>query len=351
MSNVWRPLVFVAAFTLFLTVPAAAQTVLLRGATPGEPVEVFVNGEKSASGTVGPDGQVSLESTIPANEAGRQEMDARVYVDVCGKAHRVQIVNRNMPVPPRESECERREISGIFWVRQRSTLVIDVAGAIPTLLLRQGSYDPNAILRIRRQSPTGLVIFGGGGWGSLSNVRAAGCGTVTDCVGEDGGGAYTAGAAFWITKFLAAEATFLRPAKADYRGGGTGFDFTHALDAEAFTVAGILAAPIGPVRLYGKGGGSYHRAIATTVQIQEDSVITVDGEPVTIPGGTQTFALETKGWGWLFGGGLEGWVTPRFALYTEAGLAKLKGPAVGAENIERSDSVSYIVAGTRLRLF
>ena len=50
--------------------------------------------------------------------------------------------------------------------------------------------------------------------------------------------------------------------------------------------------------------------------------------PQTFKGGTQTFETETRGWGWLFGGGLEAWIKPSFAIYGEAGSAALKGSAI-----------------------
>jgi hypothetical protein len=351
MTNSLRRLGLAAALTLFVPSVGAAQTVLLRGGTPGSTVEIFINSQKSNSGVVAAGGEVQVLGTMPPNPDGKAEMDSRVYVDTCGKTYRVHIVNRNMPAPVREDGCERDEVAGIFWVRQRSTLVLDVAPEIPTLLLRQGSYDPRAALRIKREVPTGLIVFGSGGWGTFNNVAPQGCGLVPDCLGEDSGGSFTLGTAVWLKRWLGGEVAYVRPRKADYRGGGTNYDFTHSLDAEALTLAGLLAAPLGPVRLYGKGGGSFHRAVSSSTQIQQDTTITVNDEVVTIPGGTQVFAVKTQGWSWLAGGGIEGWVTPRFALFAEVAMAKVKGPARVGSDLAIDERVTYTVGGVRLKLF
>lgn len=351
MTNALRRLGLAAAISFFLPAAAAAQTVLLKGAAPGSTVEIFINNQQATTGVVAADGQVSLTGTLPANEDAKAEMDSRVYVDTCGETYRVHIMNRNMPAPPRGDGCERDEVSGVFWVRQRSTLVLDVAPEIPTLLLRQGRYDPNAALRIKREVPTGVIVFGSGGWGTFQNVNAAGCGTVTDCVGDQSGASYTLGAAVWLTKWLGGEVAYVRPRTADYRGGGVNYDFTHTFEAEVLTVAGLLGAPLGPVRLYGKGGGSFHRAISSGTQTHPETTVTVDGAVVTIPGGTQVFGVKTQGWSWLAGGGFEGWVTPRFALFAEVAMAKVKGPARFGSDLEINERITYTVGGVRLKLF
>lgn len=346
-----RRLGLAAAFSVLVPAAAAAQTILLKGAPTGSTVEIFVNNQQAATGVVPAGGEVTLTGTIPPNDEQRPEMDSRVYVDSCGGTYRIHIMNRNMPAPPRGDGCERDEIAGVFWVRQRSTLVIDVEPEIPTLLLRQGRYDPNAALRIRREVPVGWILFGSGGWGTFNNVFPQGCGTVQDCVGEHSGGSFTLGTAVWVRRWLGGEVAYVRPREADYRGGGTGFDFTHTLDAEAVTLAGLLGAPLGPVRIYGKVGGTFHRAVASGTQTNQDTTITVDGAPIVIPGGEQVFAVKTQGWSWLAGGGLEGWVTSRFALYSEFALAKMQGPARFGSDLEMNQRITYTVGGVKLRLF
>jgi hypothetical protein len=90
------------------------------------------------------------------------------------------------------------------------------------------------------------------------------------------------------------------------------------------------------VRLYGKGGLNYHQATSTTVQ--------------TIDNVSQTIAFRTKGYGWLFGGGLEGWVTSRVALFGEFDLANLKGDAEGGGEAFIDDRLRLFMGGIRLHI-
>ena len=350
MSKCLRLLALAAVFSGGASGVAFAQTVLLRGAPAGDAVEVVINGATVATGTVAADGLASLAGTMPLNDANRAEMDARVVVDVCPKLYRVQIFERNRPLPVRAEGCERREIGGVFWLQQRSTLVIDVAGAIPTMLLRQGEYDPNAVYR-GRQAPRGLVLFAGGGWGTFEDVDLAACGNVGECDGKGSGGAWTAGATLWVTRFLGVEGAYLKPRKASFEASAVNFRFTHFFDAELFTVSGKLAAPIGPVRLYGKGGAAFHRSVTSTTQTNDPLTYTSEGVTYTQPGGTQTLESRTDGWSWLAGGGIEGWVSPRFGLYAEADFSKLKGEPTAGTDIPLDNRLLSAVVGIRLRIF
>ena len=171
MSNPMRLLVLAAALNLAAAGVAAAQTVIVEGATPGQTVEVIVNTAPANRGTVAADGTATVAAEIPLNAQNRAEMDARLYVDACDTVRRLLIIDRNQLPPAPEAGCSRSEISGIYWVRQRSTIVFDLAGAIPDVLLRQGTYDPNA--PVRRLAPKGLVVFGGGGLGKRQRCRGA----------------------------------------------------------------------------------------------------------------------------------------------------------------------------------
>src|SRR5260221_6879473 len=172
MTRLWRLLAIAAA--LNVTVGAAlagAQTVLIRNAPPGMSVEVLLNDALAGTGTTSRTGEVSVDLKMP--EPG--EMDANVYVDVCEKTRRVLVVDRNKrpSLPP--AGCERREISGVFLVRRINTLVVDVAGLQPAMLLVKGSYKPpkpkpeaeEGVSTPMRPSPTGLTLFGGGGLGQF----------------------------------------------------------------------------------------------------------------------------------------------------------------------------------------
>src|SRR5215212_1167666 len=188
---------------------AAAQTLIVRRAPIGSTVELVVNSTKAGSAQADAGGDVKIPFTMPAR-AGSSEMDARVYVDTCGEMRRVTIAERDMPPAPPESSCARQEITGVFLIRRVSSVVVNVGDPIATLLLRQGSYS----LRPRgprRQAPAGLVVFAGGALVTYANALEFGCAGVPTCSGDDRGVGYTAGAEFWVTRYLAIEGAYIRP--------------------------------------------------------------------------------------------------------------------------------------------
>lgn len=336
MLRFWRPLPLAAVCHLVFASAAAAQTVIVTHAPPGDKIEVVLAGKPAGSAIVDSSGV----ATVPINlqsATGAGQMDARVYVDVCSKLHRILITERNQLPSAKEEGCDRREISGIFWVRPVNTLVINVGGPIPTLLLTKGKYNVNDPSPLKR-APLGFVIFGSGGLMKFSDVATFACGTVTDCTGDDSGIAFTGGGAYWILPWLAAEGSYIRPSKLTTTGRGTGFDFTTTFDTDIITAAANVGIPIRAARLYGKVGGIFHRATTTTKQ--------------TAGTATQTAALKTQGWGPLYGAGLEGWVTPAFAIYFEGALGSLKGkPTVRTVEGDLDEGFKYVMVGLRVRLF
>lgn len=335
MSKLLRLLALAAALNITAAIAAAAQTVIVRGAAPGESAEVVVNGGTANVGTVAADGTATVSGAIPKNDAGALEMDARLYVDACDKLHRVHIVERNQLPPPAASGCTRSEVTGIYWVRQRSTVVIDVSGPIPDVLLRQGSYNPNA--PARRLAPKGLIVFGGGGLAKASDYTSIACGNVSDCSDDGYVGAYSVGATLWFFRWLGVEGSYLRPTRMRVEGQGGTFNFTNDFDADIINLQAKAGVPIGPVRIYGQGGGTYHDGRTTmTETIGEDS---------------QTVETNTDGWSYTFGGGLEGWISERFALYGEANLTKIKGEDRRSGSIEIDDTVRSFLFGVRFRIF
>ena len=98
-----------------------------------------------------------------------------------------------------------------------------------------------------------------------------------------------------------------------------------------------LGIPLGPVRIFGQGGGTYHEATNTTTQ--------------TLGGDTQVIEIRTDGWSYTFGGGLEGWINDRFALYGEAGQTKIKGKERLAGQIQIDDTLTHYMFGIRFRIF
>jgi hypothetical protein len=231
-------------------------------------------------------------------------------------------------------------------VRPVNTVVVNLAGVAPTLLLIKGSYGiPVAAAdgttpaeggpRSWRPSPKGPVLSGSAGLSKFRDALLIACGSESPCSGDDSGLSYSGGATYWITRFLGVEATYVKPKNMTAEGGDT-FAFDSTLDADVWTLAGVVGAPIGPVRLYGKGGVNYHQATSTTVE--------------TIDNVSQTIAFRTKGYGWLFGGGGEGWITSRVAIFGEFNLANLKGDAEGGGEAFIDERLRLFMGGIRLHI-
>jgi hypothetical protein len=342
MTRLWRLLALAAALNVMAgAATAGAQTVLVKNAPPGVNVEVAMNDAVTAAGTTSPTGEVSLDLKMP--DPG--ELDANVYVDVCEKMRRVLVVDRNRRPSPPPAGCERHEISGVFWVRRLNTLVVDVGGLQPSMLLVRGAYKPprpsapegeeGEASTPRRPSPTGLTLFGGGGLGKFRDAFLLACGNVTGCTGHDGGLGYTFGGTVWITRWLGAEGGYVKPRQVTAAGGDT-FKFNSAFDVDVFTVAAKLAIPAGPVRIYGLGGANFHQSTLSSTE--------------TIDAATQAFGQKTHGWGWLLGGGTEVWVTPKVALYGELSVAHVRGKAEDKGEGIVDDRLRFLAIGARIRL-
>jgi hypothetical protein len=337
-----------AALTLTLSAGvASAQTVLVRNAPPDSSLEVVLNTTPIGTATADARGIATLPVSLSKN-LNKTETDAQIFVDVCANVRRVLVAERALSIPAPEAGCTRRDMGGIFVVREVSTLVVDFAGPSPTLMLRQGrvSLEPARVFG----PPSGLVIFGGGGFTSLSNETSAACGTLAECARDDFGSAFTAGASFWFGQYIAAEGSYVKPSKGTADGSGTGFRFESIFDSEMFTAAGKIGAPVRAVRIYGKVGANYHRATLRTTQTVEDVTITVDGVEQTIRGGNQVYWVKTAGWGWLFGGGLEVWVAPAFGIYGDVSRAALKGSAIDDEEGLTDERVTTMFVGARIRI-
>ena len=359
MMGSWRQLAVAAALNVTLGIGVGtAQTVMVRNAPPGSTVELVLNAATIGSATVSVAGDATLAVDLAAH-GGKQETDAYIHVDVCGNLHRVLLAERGQLPPPAGESCSKRESLGLFLVRRVTSLVVDVSGGSPTVRLRQGPIPAEWLATMEervlkastsRPSPTGLVLFGGGGFGKFSNALAATCGTLAGCTGDDFRLAYTAGAAFWITRFLAVEAGYLKPADVNAEGSGTNFRFSSFLDTHVMTAAAKVALPLGRVRIYAQGGANYHRGIFNTTETIDDTTVTVDGVSVTVKGGTQTWKLRTAGWGWLFGGGIEVWVAHSFAIYAEGSRIKLHGDSRDGAEGGIDDRLTTMLVGGRVRI-
>src|SRR6185437_10331822 len=140
MLRSWRPLGAAAVFMLTAgSGVALAQKVMVRNVPAGTPVEVMLNGTAAGTGTADANGEVTVQMTA-GSVIGATGIDANLFLDTCGKTRRLQIVEHTKIVPAPESGCDRQEISGLFWVRPVNTLVFDLGGATPNLLLVRGDY-------------------------------------------------------------------------------------------------------------------------------------------------------------------------------------------------------------------
>jgi hypothetical protein len=373
MMGPWRQLALAAALNVTLGIGVGtAQTVMVRNAPPGSTVELVLNVATIGSATVSPAGEATLAIDLAAH-GGKQETDAYLHVDVCGTLYRVLFAERGQLPPPQGESCSKRESLGLFLVRRVTSFVVDVSGPSPTARLRQGPVPAEWLAAPEervgpapesRPSPKGVVLFGGGGFGKVSNALAVTCGSVEGCKGDDFRLAYTAGAALWITRFLAVEGSYLKPSDVIAEGSGSTYRFKSFLDTDVLTISGKVALPLHIVRIYVQGGANYHQGVFSTTQTIDDSTYTTDdvtetiddvtvttpGVTVTTKGGTQTLQLRTAGWGWLFGGGIEIWVAPKFAIYAEVSRMKLRGDSRDGAEGGIDDRLTTMLIGGRIRI-
>ena len=358
MTVSWRPMVLAAAFCLTVAAGVAdAQIVMVRNAPPGSAIDLVLNSATIGSATADATGGATLSVKLQPNVT---ETDVHVYVDVCEKARRVLLIERGLQPDPPPSSCQRTDIVGWFLLQKVTSMVVDAGGAAPSVWLKQGPIprewllqEAGAPLNIPpRKAPKGLVVYAGGGFDKFSNTvnLECGSGTVSTCTGKDFRPTYTVGVGFWVMRFLEFDVNYVKPADVTVTGSDVNFRFDSALHTQMLTVGAKVGAPIGPARVYGLGGVNYHRATFSATETINDTTITVDSVTQTIPGGTQSSSVETRGWGYVFGGGVEGWVTPVFAIYAEAGRVNLHGTPVGGGEVGLDERLTFIHAGVRVHI-
>jgi opacity protein-like surface antigen len=341
MTDFRRLLLGAAALIATAGVGAAhGQTVIVRKVTPGASIEVSINNAPGGSTKSEAGGDVVLPIRMFTG-AGKLETDSQVLVAVCeGNVIRVILLERGYSIPAEERGCARRDMGGWFLVKPVSTFVIDVGGSTPTLLLRQGSFSL-APPRTWSAAPTGLVLFGGGSLTAVSRFKDVACGTLSECSSGGAELGFAVGAAYWITPFLGAEASYLRPKELTANGGADTFTFDSTFDAHIVNAVGKIGVPAGPVRPYGQVGATYHRATLSTTQRMTNQT----------EAPTQTYSVETAGWSWTFGGGLEVWLSSSFGIFGELNRGALKGPPI-EENAEGDLDERYtsVIVGARIKI-
>lgn len=348
-----------ACYVMLAAGAAAAQTVIVTGAPSQSTVELALNANVVQKATAGDDRTATLTMNL-SEVRGRPETDVHVFVDSCVGRYLVALVEPPLQPPAATEGCDRRELVGLFLIRGTTSMVVYVGEATPAVRVKQGRV-PNTWLQPGAQAlaaapsepiaPAGLVLSGGGGWAVFGSPTAAECGSVSDCSGKESPLTYTASATFWFTQILGAEVSYVKPGKVTASGSGNGFAFDTGIETDVVTIVGKVGIPARIVRVYGFGGATHHWATTTTTERIADQTVTVDDQEVVLPGGTQVFTLNTKGWSWLFGGGAEFWVSPRFALYGDLTYLKLKGDDADGGEGSFDDRAILLMMGAKFKLF
>jgi hypothetical protein len=60
--------------------------------------------------------------------------------------------------------------------------------------------------------------------------------------------------------------------------------------------------------------------------------------------------MKAEGWGWLAGGGVEGWLTRRLGLYVEGDAIAIRGSAVDGGQGAIKDTLIFVTAGVRVAI-
>ena len=333
LPNVCRPLALAGVVSAMLAGSASAQTVVVRGLPSGGAAEL-VQGGATVPGTADADGDATLQGSL--SDPGDTRIT--IFVDTCEQVRRVVLVPRDGAAPPPPEGCARAAVPGVFVVRPVSTIVVNLSGANPTVLLRQGPFDFRRTQRRGVEPPAGLMVFGGGGYSRLHEAFDLACGDVSECIGENSGVAFGGGVAFWFTPYAGIEASYVKPKRTLTEGAIANSLFRSTLEPHVLMFQAKLGVPAGRFRFYGQGGATWHRASITNIQDSVDGI-------------EDRVELRTNGWGWTFGGGAEAWLAPAVALYVEGGRAALKGGGVetGGEG-KLDERMTYAIAGLRISL-
>lgn len=337
-ASLYRPgrsLALAFAFGAVLCARAAsAQSVIVQNAPAGAAIELAFNGTAVATATADANGDANLSVG-----AGRPDTDVLIAVDSCANRVRVQLVVRGLQASPALPGCSRVDAGSIFIMRSVTTFVIDITPNI-AIHVAQGPPPPEWLLRgpgaVRKATMMhgtplkGLVLSAAVGGSSFGSIADQACGDVAQCLNTHAGVAFSADASYWITRFMAAQVGYLRPADVTVNGAPTGYTFDTRVQTRLLTIVGKGGASIGPARVYGLGGVNHHEATFITNETIADKTIVVNGVNQVVPGGTQSFGQKTSGWGWVAGGGAEGWINNWISIYGELNFAQLEGkPVVG----------------------
>jgi hypothetical protein len=351
MPKSLQGLMLVGAIIMALrAVPAMAQTVVVKAAPAGAPIDLVVNSGSPQSATADASGNARLTVSMPA---GVDASGVRFYIETCAPRVRVVMVTVGMAVPT--AECLRTDIPWLFVMRPETSFLVDLEGSSPMVLLRQGSLPRQWMLsstagpvvdEFAIRPPTGLVLSGQAGLGGFRNILGLACGNAA-CSGDNVKGNFGGAVTVWWSPYLGTQIGFAKPSSVKAAGSGTGFSFNSALDARVVTVAANLGKPVGRARPYGQFGVNHHQALFSQTNKIDDTTITVNGVPTTVTGGTQTSRVRTTGWGWLFGAGTEVWLSHSIGVYAEGQFAWLNGADTAGGTAKTDDYLTIFMVGGR----
>jgi hypothetical protein len=333
---------------------ASAQTAIVQSAPPGVAIELTFNGTTVGTGTADANGDANLP--VGAN---RPDTDILIAVDSCANRVRVQLVVRGLQAAPALPGCSRVDAGSIFIMRSITTFVIDITPNI-AIHVSQGPPPPEWLLRgpgaVRKATmmhgtpSKGLVLSAAAGGSSFGSVADQACGDVPQCLETHAGVAFSADAAYWITRFMAAQVGYFQPADVTVNGAPTGYTFDTRVQTRLLTIVGKGGASVGPARIYGLGGVNHHEATFVNTETIADKTIVVNGVNQVVPGGTQSFGQKTSGWGWVAGGGVESWINNWIAIYGELNFAQLEGKPVTGTGDGIDEQMRMAFFGVRFRI-
>jgi hypothetical protein len=354
MTRAWWPLGCAVAFLLCAGAgTASAQTFIVRSAPPGNAVEVAF-GTAVGKGTVDQAGDATV--VLTGSPAETQEVAAAIYTDTCGTTIHVILVGRSADPPGAGANCQRRVVPGYFVFRRQTSVVVDLAPSVPIVRIRQGRVPDTWLMQgpipTGRTAPRGLVVFGGGGFGTMQETIELTCGNTSPCARENTKLNFMGGASYWLTPWLAAEGALVKPLAFKTTGEGDDYEMVASVNPRILTVSAVGGWSFKAARFYGRVGGAYHRARVETEQATFARTVSVDGVTVTYPASTQTFVYETGGWARVLGAGAEGWVSDSAAVFAEAWFIRVEGENVDANGGERimKDRLRSLVAGVRVHI-
>jgi len=327
---------------------AAAQTVTVIGLPTKSSLTVLFDGMSVGSAPADAKGI----ATVKFNAVRTGDTDVRLYRETCGEEIRILLQSRAATLPP-PSSCPRQEAGWIFSLRPITTFVVDAGaegqmqvsisqGPAPAIWLVRGATAARGHTREWDPPIQALVVSGGGGTIGLSSLSQPNCGDVTGCTSGGMRPAYSAGATYWLGSFVGIYGSVGRASEVKAHGTGTSFSFDSATRLDRANVAAVVGGPAGPTRIYGIGGMTFNRTITKSSE-------SIDAAgAATRP--TQQTEIETRGWGLLFGGGIEVWATPRIGIFGEFTDSTLRGDDVKDGEARVDGTAMAITTGMRFKL-